>query len=116
MERANEIAVESFLACQRIDERLDRFLDSRVQHEARQLDIEFPPLDDTSLWHRDTDQSLFLKFRGRAYLRERIDKEKTRRFDAKTLWVTKILLPLAGILVGILGALTGLVAVIQHKQ
>jgi hypothetical protein len=42
------------------------------------------------------------------------NQEKARRFEVKTLWVTKIILPLAGVLVGIIGALTGLVAVFQH--
>jgi hypothetical protein len=68
------------------------------------------------MWNRGNDQSLILKFRGRAFLRERIDKEKTRRFEVKTLWVTKIILPLAGVLVGIIGALTGLFAILQHKK
>jgi hypothetical protein len=35
---------------------------------------------------------------------------------ATRLWVTKIILPLAGVLVGTLGALTGLVAVLLHKK
>jgi hypothetical protein len=116
MKRANEIAVESFLACQRIDERLSRFLDAKIRQEAQELDIEFPPLEDEGMWNRDEDQSLVLKFRGRAYLRERIDKEKTRRFEAKTLWVTKIILPLAGVLVGLIGAATGFIAVWRHTK
>jgi hypothetical protein len=116
MVRANEIAVESFLACQRVDDRLRRFLDTEIRQEAQELDIEFPPLEDEGMWHRGEDQSLSLKFRGRAYLRERIDKEKTRRFDAKTLWVTKIILPLAGVLVGLIGAATGFIAVWRHGK
>jgi hypothetical protein len=116
MKRANEIAMESFLACQRIDERTSRFLDSEIRQEAQELDLEFPPLEDDGMWNRGNDQSLILKFRGRAFLRERIDKEKTRRFEVKTLWVTKIILPLAGVLVGIIGALTGLFAILRHKK
>jgi hypothetical protein len=116
MVRANEIAVESFLECQRIDERIDRFLDSEIRQEAQELDIELPPLDDLGMWHRDTDQSLFLKFRGRAYLRERIDKEKTRRFEVKTLWITRFWLPLLAALVGLIGAATGFVAVWRHGK
>jgi hypothetical protein len=37
-------------------------------------------------------------------------------FEVKTQWVTKIILPLAGVLVGIIGALTGLVAILLRKS
>jgi hypothetical protein len=49
--------------------------------------------------------------KGRALLRDLIHKEKERRFEAKTRWVTKFWLPLLAALVGIIGALTGLIAV-----
>jgi hypothetical protein len=116
MVRANEVAVQSFLECQRIDERLSRFLDTQIRQEAQELDIEFPPLEDLGMWNRDTDQSLVLKFRGRAFLRERIDKEKTRRFEVKTLWITRFWLPLLAALVGLIGAATGFVAVWRHGK
>jgi hypothetical protein len=113
---ANEVAVQSFLECQRIDERLSRFLDTQIRQEAQELDIEFPPLEDLGMWNRDTDQSLVLKFRGRAFLRERIDKEKTRRFEVKTLWITRFWLPLLAGLVGLIGAATGFIAVWRHGK
>jgi len=116
MVRANEVAVQSFLECQRIDERLSRFLDTQTRKEAQELDIEFPLLEDDGMWNRDTDQSLLLKFRGRAFLRERIDKEKTRRFEVKALWITRFWLPLLAGLVGLIGAATGSIAVWRHGK
>jgi hypothetical protein len=80
------------------------------------LDTYYPQADDEGMWHTDKDGSLILSFRGRAYLRELIDKEKSRRFDVGTRWVTKIILPLLTLLIGVIGALTGLVAVSQHKK
>jgi len=50
------------------------------------------------------------------HLRKLVDAEKARRFEIKTLWVTKFWLPLLAALVGIIGALTGLAAVLQHKK
>ena len=112
---ARLIAADCYLGCQRIDERVSRFLDQSIRQEAQELDIAFPFVEDEEMWNRDEDESLRLSFRGRFYLRNLIDKEKARRFEVKTLWVTRIILPLAGVLVGIIGALTGLVAVFQHK-
>ena len=53
---------------------------------------------------------------GRAKVRSLVDAERSRRFEAKTLWLTKFWLPLLAALVGIIGALTGFVAVLQHKK
>ncbi len=54
--------------------------------------------------------------RARSHLRKMIDEEKARRFEVKTLWVTKLILPLLAALIGIIGALTGLVAVLHHQK
>jgi hypothetical protein len=112
---SHEIEVDCYLACQKIDQCISRFSDQAIRQEAQELDVAFPRLDDEEMWNRDEDQCLLLSFRGRTYLRERIDAEKTRRFEAKTLWVTKFWLPLLAALVGIIGAMTGLVAVWHRK-
>jgi hypothetical protein len=110
------IAADSYLECEHIDERITRFLDAEIRQEAQELDIAFPPIEQAEMWHHDADQSLLLTFRGRSYLRERIDKEKMRRFEVKTLWVTKFWIPLLAASIGIIGALTGMFAVLQHKK
>lgn len=115
-DRSMQIAADCYLACQRIDDRIMRFLDSKLRQEAQELDIEFPSIENKEMWHRDADLSIFLTFRGRAFLRQRIDAEKTRRFEVKTLWVTKFWLPLLAAFVGIIGALTGLFAVLLHRK
>jgi hypothetical protein len=98
-----------------LDEQFALFLSSRVIDEARELDIEVPT--DTPVWdHTDDGERAYLKAATRAELRKRVDEEKTRRFEAKTLWITRIILPLAGLLVGIIGALTAFVSVMNQRQ
>jgi hypothetical protein len=115
-ERAKMIAAESYLACLRIDQRLGRFQDQSIRQEAQELDIAFPPFEEAEMWHAGDDQNLRLSFRGRAYLRKLIDEEESRRFEVKTLWVTKFWLPLLAGLVGIIGAATGFIAVWRHGK
>jgi len=54
--------------------------------------------------------------KGRATVRKSIDEEKARRFDSKTRCVMKLIVSLRAALIGIIGADTGLIAVIQHKK
>ncbi len=67
----------------------------RLRQQAVALDVEIPPITDLTMWVDDTGESGLMWFtsKGRAHL------------------VTKIILPLAGLIIGILGAITGLIAV-----
>jgi hypothetical protein len=88
----------------------------RLAQKARIFDIETPPKTDTEMWDYDQQSgSRWYSAKGRTYLRKLIDEEKSRRFEVKTLWVTKFWLPLLAALVGIIGALTGLFAVMHRK-
>jgi hypothetical protein len=88
----------------------------RLAQKARIFDIETPPITDTEMWDYDQESGAkWYSAKGRTYLRKLIDEEKARRFEVKTLWVTKFWLPLLAALVGIIGALTGLFAVIHRK-
>jgi hypothetical protein len=114
--KALQVAADCWTDCNHIDERVDWLLDQSIRQEAQELDIAMPSVEETEMWHRGGDLSLYRSSQGRFSLRKLIDQEKARRFEVKTLWVTKIILPLAGVLVGIIGALTGLVAVLQHRK
>jgi hypothetical protein len=84
-----------------------------------ELDLEQPPTSDSKIWMTDDvngERVILLTHHGRALARRAVDAERARRFEVKTLWVTKFWLPLLAALVGIIGALTGLVAVLQHKK
>lgn len=73
------------------------------------------PLIDRSDSSRNSVPVRYLTRAGRLHARKLIDAEKTRRFEAATFWVTKFWLPLLASLVGILGAITGLVAVFYKR-
>jgi hypothetical protein len=97
---------------------LARELSVSLLTEADDLDLELPPRSDSKIWQPDVNGEpiTLLTIRGRAQVRTLIDAEKARRFEVKTLWVTKFWLPLLAALVGVIGALTGLVAVLGHKR
>jgi hypothetical protein len=102
--------------CESLDCRMDFIMDQDIRLEAQELDIVLPPVDQAEMWRRDQDQNLYLSQNGRFHVRSLIDEEKGRRFDVKTRWVTKIILPVVASLVGILGAITGLIAVIHSQK
>jgi hypothetical protein len=95
---------------------LEKRRSMRLHVEASKLDIDVPPRDDREIWDEEGLNETYLTLKGRNHLRKLIDAEKARRFEVKTIWVTKFWLPLLAALVGIIGALTGLVAVLQHKK
>lgn len=84
----------------------------RLRNEAILLDVEIPPItqEANDQWTFTNDGRRFLTAKSRANLRKAIDEEEARRFEVRTRWVTKLILPLAGGAVGIIGALIGLVA------
>lgn len=98
-----------------IETGVDVVVGGRLLDEARALDVETPPRSDKEMWVEGgaINESFFTP-KGRAHVRRLIDEEKERRFNVKTLWLTKLIIPLASLLIGILGALTGLVAVWRH--
>jgi hypothetical protein len=90
--------------------------------EARRLGVEIPDHidDDQGMWRRvettPEGGDMALTPKGRSRLRKLIDAEKARCFEVKTLWLMKFWFLLLASLVGIIGALTGLFAVLQHKK
>ena len=96
------------------EDRMDLLLSNKLLREALLYDIYLG--DNEGIMREDAQGSLVLTPEGRAHIRKLIDEEKARRFKVKTLWVTKLILPLLAALIGIVGAVTGLVAVLQHKK
>jgi hypothetical protein len=87
-----------------------------LSHEARSLDLELPPTNETEFWfHKPNSTYIWLTPKGRSHDRKLIDDERGRRFEVKTRWVVKLILPVLAGLIGVLGAITGLVAVFRHK-
>lgn len=97
------------------DDAINAFLSDQLWDEAREHDIAIPKGEDVweGSFHHDRK---YLTMATRAQLRKQIDAEKARRFEVKTLWLMKFWLPLLASLVGIIGALTGLFAVLRHTK
>jgi hypothetical protein len=98
-----------------LDQIIDMLVSRRLIDEAVELDVSIPDSNNAAMWARNEGGRIWLSSEGRALLRRSIDEEKSRRFEVKTLWVVKFIVPVASILVGLIGALTGLIAVWHRK-
>jgi hypothetical protein len=116
-EKFGELDAEEYYAVQEVEQELDCEIGRRLWGEARSLDVETPPLSDDQMWFHHADgERVWLTSKGRAQVRKLIDEEKARRFEVKTQWVTRLILPLLGLIIGVLGAITGLIAVLHQKK
>ena len=116
-EKFDELGAEEYYAVREIERDIDSEIGLRLIREARSLDVEIPPPSDSPMWVRGDDGvRIWLSSKGRAKARKSIDEEKARRFEVKTQWVTRLILPLLGLLIGVLGAITGLIAVLHQKK
>lgn len=112
----NSQAADEVFTMETIGEEIDRVVAIKLWRDAHRLDIAIPPLSEKDMWvHSNDGEYTFLSAKGRAIVRKLVDEEKARRFEVKTLWVTKFWLPLLAAFVGIIGALTGLIAVWHRK-
>ncbi len=93
------------------------FMSQQLLQEGYKYDVRIPATNDSEFWVvNDGTHVGYLTPGGRSHVRRLIDEEKTRRFEIKTLWVTKLILPLLGGLVGLIGAATGFIAVWRHGK
>jgi hypothetical protein len=92
-----------------LEDEINRWETLRLIRKARFYDIELPPTDDQTLWERSWNQ-IALSAKGRTLIRRLIDEEKTRRFEVTVRWI-KLMSPLIAALAGLIGTITGLVAV-----
>jgi hypothetical protein len=99
---------------QKIDFEEGRFIDSRLYRKARRLDIELPPLSNTEMWQENVKPPIFT-LKGRLAMRKAIDEEQTRRRDVAAWWWKTVIIPGLAAATGLVGALTGLFAVLHHK-
>ena len=103
----------------RVQDLAEMHVSQKLCDEARALDVAYPPTNEEAMWRSvDTTPAgddIVLTPKGRSAVRMLIDAEKARRFEVKTLWVTKFWLPLLAALIGIIGSITGLVAVLHQR-
>jgi hypothetical protein len=115
-DQINELYLAYHFDFEQAEDAIDERVGRRLFDEARSLDVETPVALEEGMWRKGNDGSMWFSPKGRAHVRKLIDDEKERRFGVKTRWVTRLILPLLAALVGIIGAITGLVAVMQHKK
>jgi hypothetical protein len=108
------IVADAMSDIQLLDEEVNFRESWRLRNEATFLDVETPPMsEDVDVWTYTNDGRRFLTAKSRADLRKQIDAEKTRRREVKAWWWKTILAPALTALVGIIGALIGLVAALK---
>jgi hypothetical protein len=100
-----------------LEQGLDYIEGTRLYRLARKLDVEVPPITDAEIWVDDTGESGYAWFtsKGRSLIGKQIDEVRARRFEVKTLWVTKIIIPLGSLLIAFLGLLVGMIALSRRN-
>jgi hypothetical protein len=118
LDEFEQIDIAEFDAIREIEKEIDIIEGGRLFRKARHLDVETPPLAEREMWLDEYGgRRIWFSPKGRAHVRKLIDEEESRRFEAKSRWVTKIILPLLTLTLGIIGTITGLVAVnLNRKQ
>lgn len=93
-------------------EQIQIILSARLFHEANRLGIPSPRYTDpdSDLWERSHEGQVYLSFKGQSELRSSIRAENKERWEARASILKDIAVPIAGLI----GAITGLIAVIRR--
>ena len=100
---------ETFLM---FDVDVDFYESQRVTDDADRFDVELPEAEQAEYWLLEPRHGKVLNSKGRALMRQRIHEEQKRRFELRARWF-QIFTPLLAALAGIIGTITGLVAVLR---
>jgi len=92
-----------------INRQLAELATNDLLKEAARFDIPVPTVDPPDLEEFEETPEF------RAQLRKSIDDEKTRRREVTAWWWTKVVIPAISIIIGLIGAITGLVAVLHRR-
>jgi len=98
---------------------IERSNASRLIRRANRLGLPTPAFNvkesiDGETWERGITGSYHLTRTAQADLRSRIRLEKKERREALAFWVKDILVPVLSVALGIIGATTGLIAVLHR--
>lgn len=106
LEQIGKLEFEHSTLAEEYDDDIARALSARLLGEAYKYDVEVPEFSDKSFWtgtHIGPHEfPHWLSSRGRSHVRKLIDEEKARRFEVRTRWVTRLILPLLAAIVGII--------------
>jgi hypothetical protein len=112
-----ELQADEFYESEAIDEWIEAFRSSYLIDQAIELDVETPPVsDDSEFWkYTDDHENWYLNRKGRDLVQDLINKKKDRDSEGWARF-SRIFVPIITTIAGLLGIITGLVAVIQHKK
>jgi len=99
---------------QKITDEEDAEIDTGLFLEAARFDIDVPPRSEAAMWD-EREKGFFLSATGRLHLRRAIDEERTRRREIAAWWWKTVVIPALAATTGLIGAMTGLFAVLHHK-
>jgi hypothetical protein len=105
----DEFTKSRFRKIRAIDRRLAELASRRIIEQAQKLDIPIPSIE------QGVDQEYEETTEFRSDLRKLIDEEKMRRREVMGWWWTRIIIPITTLLIGLAGAITGLVSVLHRK-
>jgi hypothetical protein len=116
-ERLNEIDKEMKKKSNETFGDWERFKSIDMLSEARKYNIDLPSIEDKDAWEGlDFQFGLpFLSNNGKLKMRRAIDEEKIRRREVAAWWWKTVIIPALAAATGLVGALTGLFAVLHHK-
>ena len=107
-EEADSLISEFITERDQINDIINGLETTRIQEEAERLGIPIPPFLDAESWEQGFNPNIFLlSSKARLQLCGEIRKERRRRWEDRTLWISRILLPL----LALIGAMRGLVSV-----
>lgn len=107
------LEAQEYFELREADRMIDIELSDRLFRTANRLDVNIPPVKDGTMWFTDEHTGrIWLTPNGRFTTRKLIDEEKSRRFEVTTRWI-KLLLPVITAAAGLIGVITGLVAVLR---
>ena len=116
-DKVNALDAREYWEVSELERTIDQEASLRLLDRARDLDVVIPTLESEGIWVQDPNTGrIWLSSQGRFAVRKLVDDERARRFEGKIRWVTTLILPVIAGLVGIIGALTGLIAVWQHGK
>ena len=95
----------------------ERFKSIDMIQEAKKFNIDLPSIEQKDAWvGLDGSCGLpFLSNKGKLIMRRAIDEEKIRRREVAAWWWKTVTIPALAAATGLVGALTGLFAVLHHK-
>jgi hypothetical protein len=112
-----ELGYDEYVSMREMEEAIDFRVSIKLLDKARAVDADIPPNEEKEMWHRNHEESLiWLTAKGRAAVRKSIDEERTRRREMQAWWWKSVILPALSTIIGILGAVTGLVAVLRKGK